>query len=159
MLPAWLIKATGANAFANNPANGFQPTLGDALQGVGHSMMEHYRRGTGQEVPQSPVNVDPTGSYKPSDADGIFGALGGGGLPSLGLASSLMNGDPLGLLGALGQVKSLLNGGDGSSEQTVGGNASPIIEKKKRPSAAPAPSPLNFNSGSLPLGVISSLFR
>lgn len=44
-LPDWLIKATGAMKFANNPANNFQPTIGDALQGIGHSMMTHYRRG------------------------------------------------------------------------------------------------------------------
>lgn len=44
-LPQWLIHATGAQSFANNPLNGFTPTIGDALQGIGHSMMEHYRRG------------------------------------------------------------------------------------------------------------------
>lgn len=44
MIPPWLANLTGANAFANNPANGFQPTMGDAAQGIGHDMMEHYRR-------------------------------------------------------------------------------------------------------------------
>lgn len=42
-IPSWLANLTGANAFANNPANGFQPTFGDALQGIGHDMMQHYR--------------------------------------------------------------------------------------------------------------------
>lgn len=42
-IPAWLAALTNANKFANNPANSFQPTLGDALQGIGSSMMQHYR--------------------------------------------------------------------------------------------------------------------
>lgn len=46
-LPNWLVQATGAMKFANNPANGFQPTMGDAMQGIGHSMMNHYRNGQG----------------------------------------------------------------------------------------------------------------
>jgi hypothetical protein len=44
-LPSWLANLTGATQFANNPANNFAPTFGDALQGIGHSMAEHYRRG------------------------------------------------------------------------------------------------------------------
>ena len=51
-IPAWFANMTGAQAFAQNPANGFQPTLGDAFQGIGHSMMEHYRRGEGMGVPK-----------------------------------------------------------------------------------------------------------
>lgn len=42
-LPNWLAAMTGANKFANNPANGFQATLGDMFQGAGHSMAQHYR--------------------------------------------------------------------------------------------------------------------
>ena len=42
-LPSWLSALTGGNKFANNPANGFVPTFGDHLQGIGHSMMQHYR--------------------------------------------------------------------------------------------------------------------
>jgi hypothetical protein len=50
-IPTWLSKMTGAEAFATNPNNMFQPTLGDALQGIGHSMAEHYRRGQGAGMP------------------------------------------------------------------------------------------------------------
>jgi hypothetical protein len=51
-LPAWLVQATGAMKFATNPASPGVPTFGDALQGIGHSMAEHYRRGQAQ--PQAP---------------------------------------------------------------------------------------------------------
>lgn len=50
-LPQWLVAATGAQQFANNPANNFMPTAGDALQGIGHSMMEHYRRSMDMPAP------------------------------------------------------------------------------------------------------------
>ena len=43
MLPSWITALTGADKFANNPENGFAPTWGDALQGIGHSLMQHYR--------------------------------------------------------------------------------------------------------------------
>lgn len=43
MLPNWLAGLTGADKFANNPANGFGATLGDMAQAAGHSMAQHYR--------------------------------------------------------------------------------------------------------------------
>lgn len=70
MLPDWFSKITNAAAFANNPANGFQPTLGDAMQGIGNSMMEHYRR-----------NLQPSGTGTP-------GVPGGG--PPAAPAQSLV---------------------------------------------------------------------
>lgn len=42
-LPNWLAGLTGANRFANNPANGFRANLGDMAQAAGHSMLQHYR--------------------------------------------------------------------------------------------------------------------
>lgn len=74
-IPPWLAKATGANPFAMNPANGFNPTVGDAMQGIGHSMMEHYRRNS---APQTP-------------------AAGGGGNPMLGILGGMI--PPMGILG------------------------------------------------------------
>lgn len=57
-IPDWLAGLTNARQFANNPANNFQPTMGDALQGIGSSMATHWRRnfanpeaGTGQAGP------------------------------------------------------------------------------------------------------------
>lgn len=52
-LPSWLAGLTGAKEFANNPANGNVPTWGDAMQGIGHSMMENYRRTPGQPAAPS----------------------------------------------------------------------------------------------------------
>lgn len=40
---SWLAGLTGADKFANNPANGFAATLGDFAQAAGHSMAQHYR--------------------------------------------------------------------------------------------------------------------
>ena len=56
-IPSWLSNITGAMQFANNPANNFQPTVGDAFQGIGHSMMEHFRAGQGQpaSAPAAPM--------------------------------------------------------------------------------------------------------
>jgi hypothetical protein len=42
-LPSWLAGLTGADKFANNPANGFQANLGDLAQAAGHSLLQHYR--------------------------------------------------------------------------------------------------------------------
>lgn len=69
VIPNWLSGATGANAFAANPANGYQPTVGDALQGIGHDMMQHYRAG--------PSNTSWGGSNaSPSAAGGAQGLQG-----------------------------------------------------------------------------------
>lgn len=54
-IPSWLAALTGAGQFANNPANGFQPTFGDALQGIGHSMAEHYRQGQNATSTPTPM--------------------------------------------------------------------------------------------------------
>lgn len=51
-MPSWLTALTGGQQFANNPANNFQATLGDGLQGIGHSMMQHYRGQGGQPSAQ-----------------------------------------------------------------------------------------------------------
>lgn len=63
-IPPWLAQITGAMQFANNPANSFQPTVGDAFQGIGHDMMEHFRAGSGQASPgtaaNSPLPAQPT---------------------------------------------------------------------------------------------------
>lgn len=61
IIPNWLSSLTGAQAFANNAANGFQPTIGDALQGIGHSMMEYQRAHTipGYGVPKTDSIVQP----------------------------------------------------------------------------------------------------
>lgn len=42
-LPSWLAGLTGADKFANNPANGFSANIGDMMQAAGHSMAQHYR--------------------------------------------------------------------------------------------------------------------
>jgi hypothetical protein len=60
-IPSWLASMTGAQAFANNPLNGFQPTMGDAMQGIGHSLAEHYRQGGLAPAPAgTPPIVAPT---------------------------------------------------------------------------------------------------
>lgn len=88
-LPDWLIKATGAQQFANNPANGFVPTLGDAFQGIGHSMAEHYRNGQGPKKEHSMGGIGD-----------ILGLLGGSGkIGAMGLL-----GDKLGPMGLLGNA-------------------------------------------------------
>ena len=113
-LPDWLIKATGAAQFANNPNNGFQPTIGDALQGIGHSMMENYRRDlapSGSQAPGVPGGAPPAGVPAPAhdtntlqrkhSGQTMNEALGLGGGIGMGLLGDMMG--PLGLLGgALG---------------------------------------------------------
>lgn len=67
-IPQWLAGLTGANAHALNFANDFQPTFGDALQGIGSSMKSHYLQGQGQ----------PQGQQQASPLATILGGLGGG---------------------------------------------------------------------------------
>lgn len=55
MLPGWLSKITNAGAFA---APGGQPNFGDALQGIGNSMMTHYRRNMGTPGPAGQPEQD-----------------------------------------------------------------------------------------------------
>jgi hypothetical protein len=84
-LPSWLMNATGAGAFANNPANGFKATLGDAMQGIGHSMMEHYRHGQGTQAPQgaNPLLGLLGGQINPMGIlGGALGLGGAGGSPA-----------------------------------------------------------------------------
>ena len=57
-LPDFLSKATGAANFADPLKNGGLPTLGDAMQGIGHSMMTHYR-GDPQGQSTMPLNIPP----------------------------------------------------------------------------------------------------
>lgn len=66
-IPSWLVNAAGAMQFANNPANGFQPTMGDVAQGIGHSMMEHYRAG-GMAPPATGAPAAPAPSLIPQQA-------------------------------------------------------------------------------------------
>lgn len=46
-IPNWLVQASGAMKFATNPASPGVPTMGDVMQGIGHSMANHYRNGQG----------------------------------------------------------------------------------------------------------------
>ncbi len=55
IIPNWLSALTGAKQFANNPRNNFQPTFGDGLQGIGHSMMQHHRGQGGKPSAPSPL--------------------------------------------------------------------------------------------------------
>lgn len=64
-IPQWLAQMTGANAHALNFANDFQPTLGDALQGIGSSMKSHYLAGQNQ------------GQASPGGIGQILAGLGG----------------------------------------------------------------------------------
>lgn len=80
-LPPWLAQLTGAGAFANNPANGFAPTFGDGLQGIGHSLMEHYRRNSAQ--PQ-----EGGGGFNPMM--GLLGSV----VPPMGFLGQQMMGQP-----------------------------------------------------------------
>lgn len=80
-LPAWLVQATGAMKFATNPASPGVPTMGDALQGIGHSMANHYRRNQGQaQAPgaapapapaAAPMGMDPMNMRPPVPLDQI----------------------------------------------------------------------------------------
>lgn len=54
-LPDWLSKMTGAAPFA---APGGKPNFGDGLQGIGHSMMNHYRRNSGMPGVAGPEQQD-----------------------------------------------------------------------------------------------------
>lgn len=60
MIPQWLAALTGANAFAKGTPGG-GPSIGDAFQGIGHSMMEHYRGTPGslQSTPAAPAPALP----------------------------------------------------------------------------------------------------
>lgn len=75
-IPPWLAGLTGANAYATNFANDFQPTVGDALQGIGSSMKRHYLAGTAPQ--QQPQGVD---------LMSILSGLGGQGQPQPGPAA------------------------------------------------------------------------
>lgn len=56
-IPSWLIALTNAGKFAEP---GGQPNLGDAMQGIGHSMMQHYRGApmSGGQLPMVPPQGD-----------------------------------------------------------------------------------------------------
>lgn len=93
-LPSWLAGLTGADKFANNPANGFAANLGDMAQAAGHSMLQHYRGkggtyggnpiieglnggpGTATPIPQPAAETLPT--IAPLGA-----SINGGSLPSV----------------------------------------------------------------------------
>lgn len=65
-IPGWLVQASGAMKFANNPANGFAPTMGDVMQGIGHSLAEHYRNGQGVAPGAAPAPAPAAPSLAPS---------------------------------------------------------------------------------------------
>lgn len=77
---SWLSALTGGQNFANNPANGFQPTAGDHLQGIAHSMMQHYR-GKGGEYGGPQLNPGVNASPDAPALAQILAALGPGGQP------------------------------------------------------------------------------
>lgn len=83
-IPPWLANMTGAWDQAKNPANGFMPTMGDALQGIGHSMATYARTGG------PPGGADLSG-LKPVGGAGAMGMPVGGGTPAalMGLAKLL----------------------------------------------------------------------
>jgi len=70
MIPSWLAALTGAQRFANNPANGFAPTLGDALQGIGSSMMQHYRGQAG--APEANLTTPSLGATRVPESSPVM---------------------------------------------------------------------------------------
>jgi len=98
-MPSWLTALTGGQQFANNPANGFRATFGDGLQGIGHSMMEHYR-GTAGANTGGVQGLDPA----------ILALIKGGGQPQV-------NGGPGAEMGMKPQLQNVqqpqVNGGGG----------------------------------------------
>ena len=82
-LPSWLAGLTGANKFANNPANGFAATFGDMAQAAGHSMAQHYRGKGGQYggQPLVPGVNSPFGLSTKLDFAGPQTQITGGALP------------------------------------------------------------------------------
>lgn len=158
-LPNWLAGLTGANKFANNPANGFAATFGDMLQGAGHSMAQHYRGEGGKyggpsliaglnanlSTPASRPPAETLASVLPS-----LGPISGQGLAPLPGASGLDAAQPQVLpppppasLAPNPQLASALaaqlNGGGPSWGQSA-----------PAPAAAPAP-------GGIPLGLLLQL--
>lgn len=131
MLPSWLAQI--GQGFANNPANGFKATLGDVMQGIGHSMMENYRR-----------DMTPSGSQ-----------TGGvpGGSPLLGLLGSSIS--PMGILG-----KQM---GLGAAPQAPPPMMADEKMNLSMPSAVPAPQSQGPQYGatplSLPLSSVLQLFK
>ena len=88
-IPAWLAALTNANKFANNPANGFRPTLGDALQGIGSDMLRHYR---GLPNPAAGMQradaVAPAAPFPPPQALPLAQILGAQRPPQLGASAN-----------------------------------------------------------------------
>lgn len=80
-LPNWLAGLTNARTFANNPANNFQPTWGDALQGIGSSMKTHWNRNFAN--PQGAAPQGPQGQNSPVPLQTGIAPSGQGGLPAL----------------------------------------------------------------------------
>jgi hypothetical protein len=60
-LPAWFASLTNAANFADPTKNGGLPTFGDALQGIGSSMKQHYLQ-----------NFAPTGGALPPSGFGFL---------------------------------------------------------------------------------------
>lgn len=63
-IPSWLAHLTGANAFAADPIAAIlgdsKPTLGDAFQGIGHSLMENGRSSFGNGPARPGVAAAPS---------------------------------------------------------------------------------------------------
>lgn len=115
-VPGWLAGMTNAAKFADPLKNGGAPTMGDALQGIGSSMKNHYLYGQGSAPaipgqapqpaaapapapapipmaafaqPQAPAPAGmPWGTFPPQ-APGPVGAASNGGASSIPLAEIL----------------------------------------------------------------------
>lgn len=120
-LPSWLAGLTGADKFANNPANGFRATFGDMAQAAGHSIMQHYR---GQGGKYGGPTLTPGVNANPSLASVLSGlgpktpapqreAITGGELPTVSNPSPMAaQPEPVSNPAQAQAITSLLNGGN-----------------------------------------------
>lgn len=143
ILPDFLSKLTGAQAFANNPANGFKPTFGDGLQGIGHSMMEHYRRG--QAPAASPAA--PAGG----GVGDVFGLLKGTPMANLGILGGIL-GQP-GSAGPAGTPPFV------PERRVIGRGAFAPVDQVAMPAFAPAAPTPPVQAPSMDLSAVARLFQ
>ena len=90
-LPNWLAGLTNARTFANNPENNFQPTFGDALQGIGNSMATHWQRNFGN--PQTGNAQHGAARAVPLETGIVAGPGGGVGFPGVEAILAGLRGD------------------------------------------------------------------
>lgn len=67
-LPSWFAGMTNAASFADPTKNGGLPTLGDAMQGIGSSMKNHYLYGQGQAPAAGQPQPVPMSAFAPAPA-------------------------------------------------------------------------------------------